>query len=157
MTRARDAEAGLTLIEMLVVLAIVAVMAGVTVLGLGALDRGGRAEAEARRLADRLQLASDTALVAGAPLAMAWNARGYRFLRWDAGRGAWAGSGDGLLDTPHALPPALRLERADGGGAAALLITPDLPQPPAGFRVAGGSTSWGVAFDGFGATAKAGR
>ena len=55
---------------MLVVLVIIAVMAGVAVLGLGSLGRGNRAEAEARRLADRLQLASDEVLVAGAPLAM---------------------------------------------------------------------------------------
>jgi general secretion pathway protein H len=77
----RDRQAGLTLIEMLVVLVIVAVMAGVAVLGLGSLDRGSRAEAEARRLADRLQLASDEVLVAGAPLAMLWDPGGYRFVR----------------------------------------------------------------------------
>ena len=105
----RDPQAGLTLIEMLVVLVIVAVMAGVAVLGLGALDRGARAEAEARRLADRLQLASDQVLVSGAPLAMVWDAGGYRFLRWDAGQGAWAASGAGA-DRPA--------PRAAGGAAA---------------------------------------
>ena len=41
------------------------------------------------RLADRLRLASDQALLSGGVLALAWNARGYRFLRWDAGAGAW--------------------------------------------------------------------
>ena len=56
MTRPRDPAAGLTLIEVLVALAIVGVMTGVTVLSLDMLDRGGRAEAEAMRLArTRLQ------------------------------------------------------------------------------------------------------
>lgn len=149
----RDPQAGLTLIEMLVVLVIIGVMAGVAVLGLGSLDRGARAEAEARRLADRLQLASDQVLVSGAPLAMVWDAGGYRFLRWDAGLAAWEPSGAGLIDQRHSLPPALRLERAGASGTPPVLITPDLPQPEVLFRVSGTGPPWSVAFDGFRAAA----
>ena len=71
------------------VLAIVGVMSGVTVLGLGALDRGGSGEAEAMRLADRLRLAADEALVTSVPLALVWDERGYRFLAWDAAGARW--------------------------------------------------------------------
>ena len=149
----RDPQAGLTLIETLIVLVIIGVMAGVAVLGLGALDRGGRAEAEARRLADRLQLASDQVLVAGAPLAMVWDATGYRFLRWDAGQATWEANGAGLLDRRHALPGALRLERAGVAGTPPVLITPDLPQPEALFRISGSGAPWAVGFDGFRAAA----
>ena len=83
MTGRRHGEAGVSLVEVLVVLAIIGVMAGVGVLGLGAADRGARAEAEARRLADRLQLAADEVLVTGTPHALVWDAEGYRFLAWD--------------------------------------------------------------------------
>ena len=139
MSQARDRQAGLTLIEVLVVLVIIAVMAGMTVLGLGSLGRGNQAEAEARRLADRLQLASDDVLVAErAP-------------------------GDGLGPGRLPLPPLGRRGRRPGSRAARrcstggmrargaeagagrrsgsppLLITPDLPQPAVEFRILGGA------------------
>ena len=57
----------MTLVEMLVVLAVVGVSAGVVVLGLGSLRRGDGAQAEANRLADRLKLAADEVLVSGNP------------------------------------------------------------------------------------------
>ena len=83
-SRTRDPEAGLTLLEVLVALAIMGLMTGVAMLGLGMTDRGDRAEAEAMRLADRLRLASDDALLSSGVLALVWDDRGYRFLRWDA-------------------------------------------------------------------------
>ncbi len=46
-------RSGMTLVEILVVLAIVGVMAGVVTLGVGAADRGMGVETEANRLADR--------------------------------------------------------------------------------------------------------
>ena len=150
MRQQRDPQAGLTLIEVLVVLAIIGVMAGITVLGLGSLDRGNRAEAEASRLADRLQLASDGALVSSTPLALVWNDRGYRFVRWNADAEAWGDVRARLLDG-HAMPSALRLERPDATGHPPLVISPDVPQPVVRFRVAGGGVAWTVAYDGVGA------
>lgn len=148
MTRTRDPAAGLTLIEVLVALAIVGVMTGVTVLSLDMLDRGGRAEAEAMRLADRLRLASDQALLSGGVLALAWNARGYRFLRWDAGADAWQESPLPLLGAPHRLPSALRLERPGSEGDPPVLISFDPPQPPVRLHVSGNEDRWAVTFDG---------
>ena len=94
----RQREAGLSLVEVLVVLAIVGIMAGVTVLGLGALDRGASGEAEAMRLASRMRLAADEALVTSVPLALVWEEHGYRFLAWDpaGGDGTWQVAFDGL-------------------------------------------------------------
>lgn len=145
----REREAGLSLVEVLVVLAIVGVMSGVTVLGLGALDRGGSGEAEATRLANRLRLAADEALVTSVPLALVWEERGYRFLAWHAAGARWQGA-PGDLGRHHGLPAPLRLAR-DGGSGDAVMIAPDLPQPPAVLHIAGGGGTWQVAFDGFGA------
>ncbi len=145
----------MTLLEMLIVLLIIGIMAGVTVLGLGSLDRGNRAEAEAMRLADRLQLASDDVLVSSAPLAMIWDTRGYRFLRWDPARSVWQASDQPLLGQTHILPAALQLERPGANGTPAVMITPNLPQPEVQFRITGSSAPWAVIFDGFGAAATA--
>ena len=41
--------------------------------------------------------------------------------------------------------------RATAGDGDPVLIAPDLPQPPAVLRIAGGGGAWQVAFDGFGA------
>lgn len=153
MTSGRHPQAGVSLIEVLVVLAIVGVMTGVTVLGLGALDRGAGADSEALRLADRLQLASDEVIVASVPLALVWDARGYRFLRWNAQDDAWRASEQRLLGERHDLPSALRLQRADGPGEVPVLITADLPQPAVDLRITGGSAPWAVSFDGFRAAA----
>lgn len=135
------------------VLAIMGLMASASVIGLGTLDRGGRAEAEARRLAQRLQLAADEVLVTAAPLALAWDERGYRFLGWDRAAGAWGAAAPAALGAPHVLPAALRLDAAEGETDAPLLITPDLPQPPVLLRVSGSGRDWRIAFDGFAATA----
>ena len=144
---ARRRDAGLTLVEVLVVLAIVGVMAGVTVLGLGPLRRGTSGETEAMRLADRLQLAADEAMVTSVPLAMVWDARGYQFFAWDAAEQAWRQSGQRDLGARHGLPPALRLERE--GGDAPVMIAPHLPQA-AVLRIVGSAGGWSVAFDGVG-------
>lgn len=150
---ARDGEAGISLVEVLVVLAIVGLMSGLSVIGLGALDRGSRAEAEARRLADRLRLASDEVLVTAMPVAMIWDARGYRFVGWDPAAEAWEAHSLPELGTPHILSAALRLEAEEGAAETAVLITPDLPQPPVVLRLSGGGGPWRVSFDGFAAAA----
>jgi general secretion pathway protein H len=146
---ARTRAAGLSLVEVLVVLAIVGVMAGATVLGLGSLARGASGEAEALRLAARLRLAADEAMVTSVPLAMTWDAHGYRFLAWDAVGARWRQSGQHDLGARHGLPAALRLEREDAAEGVPIVVTPDVPQA-AVLRIAGSGEVWRVAFDGFG-------
>jgi len=150
MTR-RQREAGLSLVEVLVVLAIVGIMSGVTLLGLGALDRGTSGEAEATRLANRLQLAVDEALVTAAPLALVWDERGYRFLAWDAAGARWQPSSQRDLGRRHGLPATLRLAR-DGRDGGPVIVAPDAPGPLAVLRIAGGGGMSRVAFDGFATT-----
>jgi type II secretion system protein H len=148
----RERDAGVSLPEVLVALAIVGVMAGAALLGLGTLGRGPSGEAEAMRLADRLQLAADEAIVASVPLAMVWDERGYRFVAWDGARATWRVSGQRDLGTRHELPAALRLE--GDGTDAPVMIAPDLPGAAA-LRVAGPGAAWRVDFDGLGASVTA--
>ena len=149
MTQPRHPEAGLTLIEVLVVLAIIGVMAGVSVLSLGALDRRAGAETEAMRLADRMQLASDEALTSNTALALVWDARGYRFDRWDAAGAAWRRVERGPLGVARTLPGALSLQRSDGSDPAPVEIAADLPQATTELVISGGGSAWAVVFDGF--------
>jgi type II secretion system protein H len=150
----RERDAGVSLPEVLVALAIVGVMAGAALLGLGTLGRGPSGEAEAMRLADRLQLAADEAIVASVPLAMVWDERGYRFVAWDGARATWRVSGQRDLGTRHELPAALRLTRDGADGRAPVMIAPDLPRA-AVLRVAGSGVAWRVDFDGLGASVTA--
>ena len=150
----RAPDAGLTLVEMLVALAILAVMTAATMLSLGSLSREASGEEEAHRLATRLQFAADETLVTSAPMALRWDSGGYQFLTWDANGGGWRRSGGHDLGSRHALPAALQLARDDSRDAGPIRIEPDRPQT-AIFRIDAGNAAWRVAFDGLGATVSA--
>lgn len=149
----RPGETGLTLVEMLVVLAIIGVMAGVTVLAMGASGGGVRAESEARRLAARLQLAADETMVTHRAIVFAPEADGYSFVTWDAAARAWRPDPIAELGERHALPGGLRL--ATDIGARSLPIGADGAGVAMRARLTGGDRSWTIAFDGTGATATA--
>ena len=144
----RGDRAGMTLVEILVVLAIVGVMAGVVVLGVGVGDRGMGVETEANRLADRLRLAADDVLVTRRPLSLAFDGEGYGFVRSDAGT---AGVVDALAER-HALPDGVRMVGL--GVASPVSIDPDGAQPVAAFGLAKGDRRWRVTFDGLNAVAE---
>lgn len=78
MLRGAD-EDGLTLVEMLVVLAIIAVMAGAVSIGIGSVSRAPSVEAEARRLATRIQAAADDAMLGDRMVAFTVEKHGYGF------------------------------------------------------------------------------
>lgn len=151
MTRARDPQAGVSLVEVMVVLAIVGIMTGVAVLGFGGVGGGTGAEAEARRLADRLQLAADEALVTGAPRALQWSAAGYRFVVWDEQESGWRPEARPLLSETHELPRGLTLRGPEG--EAAVLAAADRAVTPVTLALGGAGGSWTVAFDGLTARA----
>ena len=143
-------EAGLTLVEMLIVLAIMAVMAGAVALSIG--TGGGRTtEAEARRLASRLELAGDEAMVTGRTIGFAWDRNSYRFVEWKAGR--WQDESAPALE-PHGLPAGLAIE---GEGKGPIVVGADGGGNPIALRLASDKGSnWTVAFDGVRAQARAG-
>lgn len=141
-------RSGMTLVEILVVLAIVGVMAGVVTLGVGAADRGMGVETEANRLADRLRLAADDVMVTRRPLSLAFDGEGYGFVRSDAGA---AGVVDALAER-HALPDGVRMVGL--GVSSPVLIDPDGAQPVAAFGLAKGDRRWRVTFDGLNAVAE---
>jgi general secretion pathway protein H len=139
-------DAGLTLLEVMVALAIIGVMSGVAVLGLNGAGRGMSVEAEARRLSSRLRLAADETLVTGRDLALDWDARSYGFVSWSATERRWTPSKVEALGPRHQLPSDMRLEGAHAEAPA--LIAGDGIGPPIVIDLKARSVAWRVAFDG---------
>ena len=141
----RPRRLGMTLVEILIVLAIVGVAAGAVVLSLGSLDRDTGAQLEANRLADRLRLASDHVLVSGRPLIFVWSSDGYAF----------EGSDDltDALRQRHPLPSGIRL--AGPSGAENMVIDPDSAAQVQTFAFRKGEKAWTVDFDGLNAVTRA--
>jgi general secretion pathway protein H len=140
-------DAGLTLVEVMVALAIIGVVSGVAVLGLG-LGGGSSAsiEAEARRLASRLRLAADEAMVTSSPLALDWDDRSYGFVDWSPAARTWTPSKIAVLGARHDLARGVRLEAARAEGPS--LIAIDGLGPPILVELKSGAATWRVAFDG---------
>lgn len=142
-------EAGFTLVETLVVLAIIAVMGSIAVLGLGGADRGASAQAEAQRLAASIQVAADEALIADRATALFLDSGGYAFLVWDPASRTWKDHERADL--------AVRRDLADG-----VELTSEVPANPlpladrAGayrFTITSRGERWSVLFDGLNAVA----
>lgn len=77
---AKNSEAGVTLLEMLIVLVVIAIGAGAVALGMGAVTRAPTVEGEARRLAARLQSAGDSAMLGDRMIALTVEGDGYGFV-----------------------------------------------------------------------------
>jgi type II secretion system protein H len=145
-------ESGLTLVEMLVVLAIIGISTGTAVLAMTANhDDGGKVEAQ--RLLTRVQLAADEAMISDRALALAVTPTSYAVLdRGDAGR-SWQPTTLGGLDDVHELPRGMHLSTLndrkllplDADAGRLFEITLDR-----------GSQHWTVSFDGMRAHLAAG-
>jgi general secretion pathway protein H len=104
----RPAPRGFTLLELVVVLAIVAIASGIFVAGIA---RGGPSqEQEARRLASLLELALAEARASGTAFAWSGEAGGYAFWRRDDA-GDWVRFPDTSIYRARALPPGMSVER----------------------------------------------
>lgn len=145
----RDAELGVTLLEILIVLVIIGTMAGLTSLAVGGRGSASALTRVADLMAARLTLVAERAALTGEDAAIAWAPEGYRFLQFRDG--AWQ---------PHDLPGMgrverlgeLRLDGTDTGASA--LIAADLA--PSGARplrwvLGDGATRIAVVFDGLAA------
>lgn len=143
----RAADAGITLIEVLVVLAVIGVAAGATMLGVNASDRGSRAESEALRLARHLTLAVDEALISGRDHALAWDRTGYLFQSYEK-RDGWGPAQLSVLAQRHDMRAGTTLSRLDETEApipvAASAVGPEIVM-----MIVGNTMSWVVVFDGF--------
>lgn len=134
---------GMTLLEVMIVLAVVGIAAGAVSLGIGATSRQASVRAEATRLAERLQLAADQAMVDDRGVALVWDPKGYGFALFN---------GTPRLGTPHDtldrhhLPAGIQLDLPHRGplvpvtaGDRAAVLSARLTQ---------GDTVWDVRFDG---------
>lgn len=75
----RQRQAGVTLVEVLVVLVLVAVAAGAVGLAIGPATRGGGVAQASQLLTARLNRASDEAMMTGQPVAFVWSDAAYHF------------------------------------------------------------------------------
>lgn len=147
MPRDRAGEAGLTLVEMLIVLAVIGVAAGAVALGIGAVTRAPSVETEARRLATRLQAAADDAMLGDRLIAFTAEKHGYGFATLTGGQMVARTDDalgfhrlpDGMVVTLSVRPPVLL--GVDGSGQPISAIVESGPQ------------RWLVTYDGITATA----
>lgn len=76
----RASDAGVTLVEILVVLALIGTVASAVGLSLSPTARGTEARSEAELLVVRMRRASEETLLTGQPVAFVWSERDYHFL-----------------------------------------------------------------------------
>lgn len=142
----RHRDAGLTLIETMVALSLIALMAGVVVAGSGAGSMDRLLDAEANTLALKLNYAVDEALVGGYPIELRWSAAGYMFAAVVAASATPVRLA-GPIATQSSLPDRVTL--SDDGGAASVVIPPSLDGPPALLVLQAGQERRLVQFDGY--------
>jgi general secretion pathway protein H len=135
----RCGQAGVTLIEMMIVLVVIGIATGAATLGLGALSRDDTVEAAARRLSAAISLGLDDALISGNSRVVVWDAQGYQI-----GAGA-----------RHDLDPTVTLSRADGLSDAVVLSAAATSSPVI-LVLSGPSDAWHLALDGFAVQAASG-
>jgi general secretion pathway protein H len=144
-------EQGMTLVEVMIVLAIIGVAAGAVSLGIGSASRETSVRAEATRLAERLQLAADQAMVDDRQVLWLRNQRGYRFAFAEGDRSAAPQDADADALMPHRLPAGMRLDVSRG--AAVVPVTTGDRGGALSARLSQDDSIWEVRFDGLTASA----
>jgi general secretion pathway protein H len=141
-------ESGFTLLEMMIVIVVIAVMAGAVTLGIGSVTRAPSVETEARRLATRLQAAADDTMLGDRMMAFTVEKHGYGFATVDTNGQMLARTDDafgfhrlpgGMVVTLSTRPPVIL--GVDGAGR------------PLSATVESGSQRWIVTYDGLTARA----
>ena len=148
----RSGESGMTMIEVLVVLSLIAVGAGIVTLTLPSAATGRSLTQEAELFVARLNLAAEQSLIERRQLRMSWSAGGYGFEEWT--KDGWQNLKGGALSVNHRFDRDIVLTQGFGTGRGSVTVTPDLFPPE------GGRLEWmlrtdafvrAVTFDGFSA------
>jgi len=133
----RQSDKGVTLIEMMVVLVIIGVMAGLAISGLVPGTAQRKLSGAAEVLVQRLDLASDEAMVTGRPVAFDPRKDGYGFVQWH-GETGWQPMETGPLAAGINLDSGISIATYSKDGtvltsAGPYVISPD--GAAAGFRI----------------------
>lgn len=138
----------MTLVEMLVVLAIIGVAAGAVTLGIGSATRAPTVETEARRLATQLQAAADDAMLGDRGIAFTAADHGYGFATLNAQGGWTAREGAGMAF--HTLPGGMVMTLS---ARPPVLLGVDGTGQPLTAEISAGDDRWVVTYDGMTAQA----
>lgn len=109
LSRARASSRGFSLLELLVVVAIIGIVVGTVVLSMGVVGSDREIEREALRLRSLLDLLREEALMQTRDYGVLFSASGYRFYVYDYQRLTWVEPGGDALLREHELPPRLEL------------------------------------------------
>lgn len=145
-------DAGVTLIEVLVVLVLVGVMAGVVGLSMGGDRTSGTAAQQADLLVARLNRAADEVILTGQPFSFVWSQGNYRFVVQD--KENWVPHPLPTLSAQHALPAGMRINTSPGAVVLSSDMLPDTGQPLELELVSRRNISALITFDGVNATRK---
>ena len=135
----------MTLVEMLVVLAIIGITASLALLSIG-VGSGASGQTEAKRLESRLQLAADQSMLRDEVLAINLTPRSYSFAQWDEATRKWVPSTLALLGEVHELPSGVELASSDGQALVPLDL--NAAAAPVELTISAGQSRWTIGFDG---------
>ena len=149
MDETRHSDSGVTLIETLIVLVLIAVAAGIVTLSLpgGAAPRALAQEADL--LIARLNLAADRSVTSGDTLRFYWRDETYGFDLWDGT--TWVAPDTPPFDAGHALEDGITMRSGDGSQRGEMTITADLIPTMTGvqrLQLLSGTAQQEVIFDG---------
>ncbi|QFT61973.1 hypothetical protein FIU91_03445 [Roseivivax sp. THAF30] len=146
----RGRDAGVTLLEVLVVLALIGVSAGLVSLSVRPGDRADQAvRQDSELLAARLSIAVEESLVSGRAAALDWRRDGYSFVEWR--EEDWRPHGNPRLAERQTVSRALSLAGDTGATEGRLTIGPDAAPPPGRTTIFRIGARANVAFDGLSA------
>lgn len=100
---------GFTLLELLIVVTIIGLLAGVAVLSVGVLGADRDMERELQRLSSLTELVREEGLMQGRDYGLMLSRSGYRFYLFDYSQQAWLLPADDRLLRPRTLPEGLEL------------------------------------------------